>query len=376
MTPRRRQATAEHALILLGRYTDDPADRPGGIDALRPAAPGRPAASAGTLAHSPDASWLTRHPRLPVLYAVREQEAGAVVAYREEADGSLEAIGEVSSRGGYPCHLAASPDGRWLAVANYGDGVFALLPLDDAGRPGPAVHTLRSQAPTGPHPDRQDGPHAHMVCFLAADPTGRTLATVDLGTDEVLLHTVTEDGRTRPAGGATLPPGTGPRHLAEHPDGRLFVVGELDSTVTELRPAPPERPGQDWRLAVGRAVPATLRAPDADNYPAAVRLSADARTLYVSNRGADCVTSFAVTADGPRPLADTAVGAWPRDLLEHAGHLYSADQNDGAVTVLRLDAASGVPEPTGTTLPAPGVACLLAPRPAPDGPRQGEPGAR
>ena len=87
---------------------------------------------------------------------------------------------------------------------------------------------------SGPHPDRQREPHAHQVL---ADPSGRWVVSVDLGTDSVrvcALHPETSALRLHAE--TALRPGTGPRHLAFHPGGRhAYVLNELVPTLTVCR---------------------------------------------------------------------------------------------------------------------------------------------
>ena len=77
----------------------------------------------------------------------------------------------------------------------------------------------------GPREDRQEGPHAHFAGYA---PGGRHVLVADLGTDELRRYLVLEDGLLEPDGiGATLPPGSGPRHFAVRGEN-IYLVCELD----------------------------------------------------------------------------------------------------------------------------------------------------
>ena len=110
-----------------------------------------------------------------------------------------------------------------------------------------------------------------------------------------------------------LPPGAGPRHLVFSPDGdRLYVANELDSTAAAfLRDA---QTGE-WRFKT--AVPTLKHPGDKPNYPGAIKLSADGRTLFVTNRGDDSIAVFDAMPDGNIKLRETipAGGDYPSDLI-------------------------------------------------------------
>lgn len=245
------------------------------------------------------------------LYAVGEAQEGTISAFDVTQDGTLRRLGAAVPTGGdSPCHVLARP-GEVL-VANYGDGVLAVVPTaDDGALTGPARRY--GHAGTGPDTDRQEGPHAH---FVADDGEGGVLV-VDLGTDELRRHDPAAPEGTPPEVVATFPPGTGPRHLAPLPGGHLVVVGELDAALFVLAPA------GDGRYDVVARYPVTFAAaPDGGrSFPSHVEVTPDGARVVVGVRGADVLAVHAVEPgpDGAPPrlrhLADSPVGGtWPRHL--------------------------------------------------------------
>ncbi|GAA1403088.1 lactonase family protein [Oerskovia paurometabola] len=311
---------------------------------------------------TPSPSFVALAPGGTRLYAVSETEPGAVSGFEIAPDGALAPSGTVPSGGTFPCHLVATDDA--VQVANYGDGTFAVLPLDASG----ALTTpLRlGHRGTGPDTERQEGPHAHFVAEVAGEAV-----VVDLGTDELRayprsvaeLRSLAEgpDGAGPARVAATFPGGAGPRHLAvldgEHgAPAALFVATELDARVYVLVPA------GDGAFEVASSVEATAAPlPEGGrNYPSHVALSADGTRLFVAIRGAGVLSTFAVTraVSGPddaapvlEHLADTPLGgAWPRHfaVLAPAGEgtpdadlVVVANQNSSNLTVLRIDRADG-----------------------------------
>lgn len=68
------------------------------------------------------ASFLERSADGRFLYAVAEGKPGVLAAFATGAGGALTQLNTRSSEGTGPCDIALSPDGRLIAVANYGGG--------------------------------------------------------------------------------------------------------------------------------------------------------------------------------------------------------------------------------------------------------------
>lgn len=314
------------------------------------------------VAVTPSPSFVALDPSGARLYAVSETEQGAVSGFAVTPGGGLAPLGTVPSGGTYPCHLVATDEALW--VTNYGDGTFAVVPLDASGAPTAPLR-LRHRG-TGPDTDRQEGPHAHFVAAVAGEPV-----VVDLGTDELRAypHSLAElralaegpDGGAPARVVAGFPGGAGPRHLAvldgaHGTPAALFVATELDARVYVLVPTD----GGTFEVAGSLDATAAPLPAGGRNYPSHVALSADGSRLFVAIRGADVLSTFAVTrgvsgSDGAAPvlehLTDTPLGgAWPRHfaVLAPAGEgtpaadlVVVANQNSSNLTVLRIDRADG-----------------------------------
>ena len=270
--------------------------------------------------------------RFDLHYLVDEQKDGAVTVLREDASG-WERLARVRTHGADPCYVALDRDERWLAVANYASGSIALFGLGrDSGIPvePPLVcqHSGR-----GPHAERQEGPHAHCAIF---SPDGAWLYHVDLGTDQILAFRFDGDvgltGENRVA--ASLPPGSGPRHLVFHPRRALaFLVSELASclTIFDL--------GQG-RLSARQSL-STL--PDmfrGESLGGHISLNAAGDRIYVSNRGHDSIAVFALDDAGRASLVQHVPcgGASPRFflLLEAEQRLLVANEQGHSLTALEI----------------------------------------
>ncbi len=304
----------------------------------------------------PDPSYLTvdHAGPGPVLYAVSETAQGSVAAY-DIADPEPR-----RSASPWQCEGIRPPTSRGvrghLLTANYASGSVTVLPLAADGglrTAGDVLHYTGS----GPDPARQSGPHAHQVL---PDPSGRWVLGVDLGADKVWIFSLdAREGRLVPNGETSLPPGTGPRHLAFHPSGsHAYVLGELDPAVTVCR----------WDAAAGVLEPVGTAPlfPDGTDEavsPSAPVVSPDGRHLWAAVRGTDTITVLVLDATGERaePVASVPCGGrWPRDLVLHPSgtRLYAANERSGDVTWLDLDPATGVPRRAGS-LPVPAASSIV-----------------
>src|SRR5215510_2116635 len=100
--------------LLIGGYTGDKGAG-SGITVV-----GGDGATSTVPAESP--SWIARHPRLPVLYAVAEVDNGRVHAW-SLADGvPVAELGSGETGGSEPAHLSVDSSGRFLITANYSGG--------------------------------------------------------------------------------------------------------------------------------------------------------------------------------------------------------------------------------------------------------------
>ncbi|MFI8499826.1 lactonase family protein [Streptomyces sp. NPDC085524] len=311
-----------------------------------------------------DPSYLVAGAREGVLYAVSESDEGAAGAFIAEGRG-LRALGAPVPVGGAgPTHLDVA--GPWLLTAHYTSGGLGALAITGDGSLAGPPRVLHHHG-SGPNPERQEGPHAHHV---RADPSGRWVLSVDLGTDCVRVSAL--DGRTgtlRPHAETVLTAGNGPRHLAFHPDGEVaYVVNELRPLLTVCRwdaGAGALEPVAEVPIAVEPdSGPVPAAAPgDVRAYPSAIVVAPDGRFVWVAVRGTDTLVTFSLAAGPEEPRRTGAVdcgGRWPRDLALDPRHrrLYAANEHSGDVTWFDVDPVTGRPRRAGS-LPVPAATCVL-----------------
>lgn len=323
--------------FLVGTYS---ADGHKGMTLLKFDAASDSFAAVRTFADVENASFALYDAKTGRLYVTDEIEAaGRVGAYTLSKDfKTLASLSVQSSQAGAPCYLALSPDKTRLAVANYfGDvvAVFAIDPKTGAIRPGPQVLHAAGEPPESAKAAFKAG-HAHWVQW---SPEGDRIYVSDLGHDEIRSYAY--DAKTGAIGAPTtavaLPKGSGPRHLAFHPEGRFaYVVTEYANTVTAFRR---EADGTLSALQTVSTLPAGFTG---KSQAAHLVVNAAGDTLYMSNRGHNSIASFRIGADGGlTPLQTIPTGGdWPRFFLldEPEQRLFVAHQNSNDIAVFHLEA--------------------------------------
>jgi len=352
---------ASERVVYIGTYTGATSkgiyafrfdDRTGGLTPL------------GLVAETPSPSFLTASANGRFVFAVNELESfdgaasGSVTSFAADPiTAKLTTISVQPSRGAGPCHLALDRTGRYLAVANYSGGNFALFPVGADGRLQPATHVVGGDRPvTGAAPPA--GPLGHMVGF---DARNRFLIAADKGLDRVLVYRFdSSTGGVIPnqPPSAALPPGSGPRHFAFHPDGRwLFAINEQAATITTF-----SWDEESGRLAPSRSV-STRPAEITTGSTAEIAVHPSGRFVYGSNRGHDSIAVFTVGAGGALTLVEyqSTRGKTPRNFaLDPTGRwLIAANQQSGTLAVFSIDHNTGRLSPVGPLTNVGAPVCVL-----------------
>lgn len=300
--------------------------------------PGTGEISASRLAAEANCLFMIAHPSLPVIYTVEAKEK-RVSAYKVLSGGSLELLNQVDAGGAVPCHLTVDAEATFLTVANYNGGV-ALFALDDEGRIS-EVKDHRVLEGKGPH-SRQEKSHPHGVTLA---PDEKLLYVPDLGTDRVAALRVDKQGWKLvpvPESNGVVEPGSGPRHVAFSPDGRLAVaVNELSNTLT-LFPWDSEQ----GALGEGTVYPMLPEDWEGTTWAAEIEFHPSGRYCYASNRGEHSLVLYPVLQEevglgAPAWLRDT--GTDPQHhLTDPSGRwLLVAFRTSDEVAVYPLDPEQG-----------------------------------
>jgi len=252
-------------------------------------------------------SFVVSHPTLPLLYAV--EEASPTVLSVLSVAGVEHEVARVEVGGEFGCHVLVAPDASALYVSNYGSGELTVVRLTDEGLPADAPVQAWVHTGGGPRLDRQEGSHAHFACM---SPDGAYVLVADLGTDEIRRYLVAEAGLLTEAGiAATLPAGSGPRHIAVRGE-LLYVVCELDHTLRTLRW---DRPSANADVIAEHPTTLAAHRTGDTTYDAHVAVvpGPTGDVVFLSVRGADVISVFDVAPEGELAYrAALDVGYWPR----------------------------------------------------------------
>ena len=310
--------------------------------------------------------FLALHPRGDILYAVaREREEGSqfkgeAVAFAIDLEtGGLSELNRASTSGRGASHVAVNTAATVLAAVNYGDGNTVTVALEPDGRLGEPVADMPHSG-SSVHPTRQGEPHPHSANFT---PDGLFVIVPDLGTDELVKYAVnsqTAQLERTPDPQARMEPGSGPRHMTFHANGRwAYVINELASTLAVMH--------YDGETGLLELVQTISTLPDRYEGPAnttaEVLVHPNGRFLYGSNRGSNTIAVFAIHPDdGQLEVVERVPtgGDWPRNfrLSPDGRFLLAANQRSDSVNVFSVEVGTGRLVPTGASVAVPNPMCV------------------
>jgi 6-phosphogluconolactonase len=289
-------------------------------------------------------SFLALDPGLTHLYSVNEDFAGHLSAYAvDQTNGTLSFINSVSADGAHTTHLSVHPSGQYLLAANYTSGNFTVFRLLPGGAIGPKTADFHGEGNgTGPNPDRQEGPHAHQIL---TDIEAKHVFGVDLGSDKVYaLNLDLGSGALTPntVPFAPVASGSGPRHMAFHPDREhAYVLDELVSSITVFD-YDADRGAFIWLQTIPTLPPRF----NGFNTTAEIRIHPSGRFLYNTNRGHNSVTMYDIDPDSGKLSVigwESTRGEWPRGMnIDPTGtFLYVGNQNTDTIAVFAIQPSNG-----------------------------------
>ncbi len=305
-----------------------------------------------------------------VLYAGNETSdaSSSVTAFLldPKSPGTLHPIGKVSSGFPGPCYVSVDSTGHAVFVADYaGSGIasFRILPNGALSDPVERID-FKDQAKfgkPGPNHDRQDAPHPHCATISADN---RFLIVCDLGNDQISTFSIDPTtarlSTSEPHLFSNNRPGSGPRHVAFHPNSRwIYVINELDSTIDHYLWTTTHSQQSPQALLVVAGPPVKTISdsfPAAKNTAAEIAVSSNGYYVYASNRGEDSLVVFSIDQNSgtlktiqriscggrkPRHFTFDPTGNW----------LLCGNQDSGSITVFKRDAATGQLSGPTQTLP-------------------------
>lgn len=300
------------------------------------------------------------------LYAANEidsyegAKSGAVSGFTiDRAAAKLTLINTVSATGAGTCHVSLDRTGRALLCANYSGGSAASFHIDEAGKLSQAVSEFHYEG-HGPVADRQAAPHAHRATVT---PDNRYVLINDLGLDCIhIYHFDAATAKLTPSDPPqwTAKPGSGPRALRFHPNGKwAYCANELTSTVDVL--AWDGKSGTLTSLQHEDLLPKNFRG----NHAASeIVIDSSGRYAYAAVRFWDHIVAFSIDPATGRltPIGATSCGGEvPRHITLDPTEqwLLVANQSSDNIAVIKRDAETGKLAETGSSLPLVKPQCLV-----------------
>lgn len=291
-----------------------------------------------------------------ILYAVSENQGpgefgGELHSFRIIDSGleKIDCIGGILS--GSP-HISVSADGRFIYVCSYNSGMSCSVQTED----GVFVKVSEPIRIKGSSivPERQDSPHAHIMCPA---PDGYIISC-DLGTDEIISYSSKpDDGSLFVVNRLKVPAGYGPRHMVFSQSGKfIYVVCELRYHLLTF-----SYMGKGM-LKLVKDSPVLEDLPDNANWGGAIKLSRDGALLFTSNRpeNMSSIDVFSLSdPSSPQILSSSNLCNHPRDFILIDGgsneYLMCLSMTDNLLRIYRFDRNSasfcflsevkGIPKP-------------------------------
>ncbi len=267
------------------------------------------------------------------LLAVNEidvDSTGTIEAYSITPKG-LVRVSASTSGGAHPCHVASNKRGDVL-MANYSGGNIGYVKVDRMGNLS-EIKSVAQHVGTGAT-ERQTKSHAHSVWFTDDEHA----VAVDLGIDQLIFYELKDDTINK-VDSLKLESGSGPRHLAMHPDKKLmYLINELNNTIIVLGKT-------TYRWEMLSSISTLPKDFTGESYCADIHISADGHFVYASNRGHNSIAIFKVVDKKLELLGHESVrGDWPRNfaLTPDDEFLVVANQRSDNLVAFKRDKQTGL----------------------------------
>ncbi|WP_101773597.1 lactonase family protein [Peptostreptococcus faecalis] len=288
-----------------------------------------------------------------MIFSVTSSLGGGVCSFIKKND-EYELVGCVENIGKSPSHLFYDESRNFLYASNYHLGKVDIIRVNSLGELK-LINTIVIEGKSLISPD-QDVSRCHMAI---TDPKGNFLSVVNLGTDCVYVYDIGEEG------GATLVSeyhtlkGMGPRHIAFDFESKFaYLLGELNSQIDIL----------SYNSVAGEFsyVESISMLPEGyygKNTASAIKISADGKYLYASNRGHDSISVYNIKDNGLLELVqiEKTGGKIPRDFgfaLE-SDLLVVGHQESNEITVFKRDKSFGrLVKMDGLSIEIPEIVCV------------------
>jgi len=269
--------------------------------------------------------------------------------------GALTFMNSVPASG--PAYVTVNKQKKIVFCGNYGGGNVLAVGLNEDGSFAADKIQVVQHEGSSVNKERQEKSHVHAA-VLSVDEGN--LMVPDLGNDRIYNYRVGDPPQMLTPAAIpfiTAKPGSGPRHLAFHPNGKYaYVVLELAGAVMALDIRHQKLDDMQTISMVDGDFKGRVSGAD-------IHVSPDGKFLYASNRGdANEVAIYSINKKGKLKLINrqSVLGKMPRNFaIDPTGNfLLVANQNTNEIIIFKRDQKSGLLSPTGKKIAVEKPVCL------------------
>lgn len=351
------KAQIKTTLVFVGTYTNEKPDKGIWVYRLDPQSGDLKELSSGE--HIVNPSFLTISPNGQFLYActdTRQAIPGSITAFRiDSIQGRLTLLNKQSAEGANPVYVATDNTNQFIVNGNYTEGNVSVATINAQGLVNPSVQTIRF-TDSSINKARQEKSHIHSVNF---SPLCDYLYLPDLGADKIRVLRFNPRSAKPMAEVDSLTvrtePGSGPRHMVFHPNGRfVYCVEEMGGMVSAYA-------YNNGKLSRIQRLPSYSKTA-AEHSSADIHISPDGSFLYASNRIENTISIFSIERAGTLKLVghQPTFGETPRNFaIDPSGNfVLVANQTSNNLIVFKRDRATGLLTRTGKEIRVPNPSCV------------------
>jgi len=230
------------------------------------------------------------HPNGKYLYTCNSGQPGQISAYAiDSTTKHLILLNQKPSYGGDPSFISFDKTLRFALVANYDGGNICVYAIQPDGSFGDRTAFVQHEGKSV-NPERQTHAYAHSIIV---DQSNRFVLVADLGLDKVFVYRFNEKDGSLSSNDppfAMVKPGSGPRHVRFHPNGKwIYVINEMGCSISCF----------NWDSDKGTLIEfqniSTLPKDFTNTSTCAeLEIHPNGKFLYCSNRGHNSIAVFAI----------------------------------------------------------------------------------
>ncbi|GHT08868.1 6-phosphogluconolactonase [Bacteroidia bacterium] len=303
-------------------------------------------------------SYLVVSPDEQFIYSVNETSDGAVSAFRfDKPSAAFRFLNTQPTLGADPCFIHINKEKTFIVTANYSGGSLSVFPLNEDGTIKPIAQSIRMNVAA--EEVKSPVSHIHTVAF---SPDETWLLATDLGKDKIYKFNI-QPGASETfliqdkAKTTDLEPGSGPRHLAFHPNGKyIYSINELAGTVAAFEQV-------NGQLSAIQYIASDTTSGTRKKGSADIHISADGKFLYASNRlKADGIAIFSINPENGKLTSAgyQKTGIHPRNFIlsPNGKFLLCANRDSNNIQVFAVNPETGLLQDTGKIIQTNKPVCL------------------